>query len=70
MIAVPAETPVTTPVVEVTTATPVVLLLQVPPETVLVSVVRAPTHTEAVPDMTEGAALTVTMAVREQPDTV
>jgi hypothetical protein len=43
-VVVPAATPVTIPEVTPTVATPGVLLLHVPPDTVLVAVVVAPTH--------------------------
>jgi hypothetical protein len=44
MLAVPALTPVINPVAELIVATPVLLLLQVPPLVALVKVVVAPTH--------------------------
>jgi len=61
MSAVPAETPVTTPVPETTVATPVAPLLQVP-AMALVSVVVAPTQTVRVPLIVPGNGFTVTTA--------
>ena len=57
--AVPTETPVTTPVVEPTVATPVLLLVQMPPEVASVKVDVEPTQTEVNPDITAGSGLTV-----------
>ncbi len=64
MLAVPAETPVTIPVVP-TVATDVLPLVQAPPEVVLDKVVTPPTQTLNVPDIepTDGSALTVTTFV-------
>lgn len=61
MMAVPAVTPVTIPVVAPTVATAGVLLLQVPPGVALLKVVVAPTQWRVVPVMpaTTGAATTV-----------
>ncbi len=61
MVAVPAETPLTTPVEAPTVATPVALLLQVPPEVELANVVVDPTQMEVVPVMAAktGNGLTV-----------
>ncbi len=60
MVAVPAATPVTTPVLP-TVAMPVALLLHVPPVVALLSVVVLPTVTVAVPVMVpaDGNGLTV-----------
>ena len=70
MVAVPPETPVTSPVV-LTVATAVALLLHVPPPVVLVSVILLPAHTDEGPEiaLTEGLTLTVTerVAVAVQP---
>ena len=44
MVAPPAPRPVTTPVVELTDAIPVVLLLHVPPVDASASVAEPPTH--------------------------
>ncbi len=57
--------PVSTPEVGCTVATLVVLLDQVPPVVELVSVVVAPWHTMAVPDIPAGDALTVTFFVTD-----
>ena len=57
--------PLTTP--PVTVAIEVLLLLHVPPLTLLLSVVVAPTHMLAVPVMAGGAAKTVTAIVVAQP---
>ena len=62
----PPLTPVTTPVVEPMVAIPVLLLLQAPPEVASVSVVLAPEHTDGVPDIDDGAELTVTDVVTKQ----
>ena len=62
MIAVPADTPVTTPVPGTTVTTVVVLLLHVPPPASL-NVVVDPTHTDAVPEIAEGNGFTVTVLV-------
>ncbi len=69
----PADTPVTTPA-ELTVAFEVLLLLQLPPDMLLVSVIVEPTHTLELPtiDATVGAALTVMVLVTlvEQPPEV
>jgi hypothetical protein len=67
MIAVPAVTPVTTPVNEPTVATAVLLLLQLPPGEDEVRVVVSPTHTLAAPLIVPGPAFTVTTVVAKQP---
>ena len=73
IVAVPAETPLTTPVVEFTVATPVLPELQVPPVTVELKVVLPPTQIPWVPLNVPalGAAVTVTVRVavtlEEQP---
>jgi hypothetical protein len=51
IVTVPEATPVTTPVVEPTVAIAVLLLLHVPPDVALLSVVILPGHTLAVPVM-------------------
>jgi hypothetical protein len=66
---VPGPTPVTNPVVELTLATLVLLLLHVPPvvpELITKAVVDVP-HTAYVPEIT-AAALTVMTCVPEQPE--
>ena len=57
--------PVTTPVVALTVATEVLVLLQVPPVPVLVNVVIEPVHTNVVPLMVPAfeSGLTVTAYV-------
>jgi len=61
MVAVPAATPVTIPVLPMV-ATDVLLLLQVPPPG-HASVVVLATHTAAVPVIASGAAFTVTILI-------
>ena len=65
MVAVPAATPVTTPVLGFTVAMAGVLLLQVPPAAVDVNVVLDPTQIACVPLRMPavGAAVTVTVRV-------
>ena len=63
---VPADTPVTTPVLP-TAARLVLLLLQVPPVEASVKAVVKPTHTLAVPVIAAGKGLTVTGVVIIQP---
>ena len=61
MVEVPSATAVTTPVVALTVATAVLLLLQLPPTPLLVKVVTDPVHTNVVPLMVPalGSGLTV-----------
>jgi hypothetical protein len=63
MSAVPAATPITTPVPEPTVATPVLPLLQVPPLALLLNVVVLPMHTDAVPVIVAGTGFTVMIVV-------
>lgn len=66
-IAVPAETPVTTPV-DVPTVTVEAAVLHDPPAVTSASViVLPPAHTLTGPVMTSGKALTVTVAIAIQP---
>ena len=58
MVAVPALTPVTTPVPAPTVATAVLLLLHEPPPVVLDKIVVAPTHTVSAPVIGAGSGLT------------
>lgn len=58
MVAVPLATPVTTPVV-LTEATPLLLVLHVPPAVASASVTVDPVHTLAVPVIAAGVVLTV-----------
>ena len=62
MVELPAESPVTTPVVEFTVAAAVLVLLQVPPVPSLDKVVVDPVHRNVVPLMVPafGSGLTVT----------
>jgi hypothetical protein len=53
MVAVPADTPDTTPLL-FTVATPVLLLLQVPPVVALLNIVVLPTQTVDVPEIASG----------------
>ena len=64
--AVPAPTPVTSPE-DVTVATPLAPLLQVPPGVALVNAVVPPTHITAVPVTGKGFGLMVTTTVAIQP---
>ena len=67
MVALPAETPVTTPEAVPTPATAALLLLQTPPDVLWLKVVAEPTHTAAVPANAEGALLTVSVTDAAQP---
>jgi hypothetical protein len=62
-IAVPSDTPLTTPVVLPTEAIPLADELHVPADGVLPNVVVAPIHTLRVPVIGEGIAFTVTIVV-------
>ena len=62
----PAEAPVTTPVVDTTVAIPVLLQLQVPPPASLTTVLN-PTQTVVFPDIGVANGLTVTVFVIRQP---
>jgi hypothetical protein len=66
IIDVPPETPVTTPVEEPIAALPL-LLLQVPPDEVLLRVVVSPAQTTVVPDIVAGNGFTVTVVTMMQP---
>ena len=66
MVAVPAATPVTTPVV-LTAAVPGALLLHVPPTTELPNARVAPTQTVVPPVILPGAASSVNGKVATQP---
>jgi hypothetical protein len=61
--AVPTIPPVTTPEPEPTVAILVLLVLHVPPVTLLLNVMFEPEQTDAVPGMMAGAVKTVTVAV-------
>lgn len=64
---VPAERAVTEPVPEPMLATAGVLLVQVPPVVVSVSVVSVPVHVVNVPPIAAGKGLTVMVVFLEQP---
>ena len=59
--------PVTTPDAAPTVAVAVLLLVQVPPDGLLDTVVVLPMHKVESPVIADGALLTVTIAVREHP---
>ena len=67
IVAVPADTPDTTPVLALTVATDVLLDVYTPPDVADVNVVDAPAHIVAVPvrGSTVGSAFTVTVLVTE-----
>ena len=65
--AVPAATPDTTPVEDVTAATLLLPLVHVPPPTELLNVVVLPAHTLVVPVMEDGTPLTVRTTTLMQP---
>ncbi len=67
MVALPANTPFTTPLVP-TVATDVLLLLHVPPAVVLPRVVALPAQTNKEPVIAAGKALTVKTELVEQPE--
>lgn len=64
--AVPAETPVTIPVVTPTVATPGALVNQNPPDGELLNAVVDPTHTPRDPVIVDGYGFTVTVIVEKQ----
>lgn len=66
IIDVPAISPLTMPVVDPMVATAVLLLVHVPPDTVLPSVVVKPIHTLVAPVMVVGVGCTVTILVTKQ----
>ena len=70
MVATPALTPVTTPLLLFTVAVPVDPLLHMPPPVVVVSVAVPPTHTAAAPLIAAGTAYTVTIFTDAQPAVV
>jgi hypothetical protein len=67
IVAVPEDTPVTTPLVSPTVAIESLPLIQLPPVVVFVKVVVAPEHTVAVPPIVPGRASTVTTVVDLHP---
>jgi hypothetical protein len=70
MVLVPVLRAVIIPVLVPIAAYPGELLLQVPPLVLFVNVVVLPTQTDVLPLLAAGAVLTVTTAVREQPEVV
>ena len=62
-MAVPADTPVTVPVVLFTVATSVLLLAQVAPAVAVLNVVVPPTHTFGLPVIAAGNGFTVIVCV-------
>ena len=69
MMAMPAATPVTMPVVALTVAFVGERLVHVPPGALLVSVMVWPTHTTEGPPMEPGVPVTVTILVAVHPAT-
>ena len=67
IVAVPDETPLTMPDEDPITAIVLLLLLQVPPVVVQVSVVVETVVTEVAPVIAEGRGLTVTEDVKPDP---
>jgi hypothetical protein len=67
MVVAPAATPVTMPVVAPIVAIEVVLLVQLPPLTPLVSVAVAPAHTDKGPVIAPGASSTESNPIAEHP---
>jgi hypothetical protein len=67
MVTVPAPTPVTTPDVLPTVANPVLLLVHIPPGTVLVRVVDAPWQTDVAPPIAAGNGVTDILKVAALP---
>jgi len=67
IVAVPAPTPVAVPVDEPIVATPLLLLLQVPPLTELVRVELLPTQADIVPPIAAGDVFTETVVVVVHP---
>ena len=70
MVAVPGDTPNTMPAVGVTAATDGLLLLHVPPDTVLVRIIVEPTHTLEGPPIAGGPVVTVTVVLAKQLPTI
>ena len=67
MVAVPAATPVTIPLLPPTVAMPVARLLHVTPGVAQDSVVVCVTHTASIPVMAAGFGFTVTVAMATHP---
>ena len=70
MVTIPADAPVTTPVVVPTEAIVEELLVQVPPPVASASVMKLPTHKFVAPVIAAGALLTVTKAMAAVPQPV
>ena len=70
IVAVPTDTPLIRPLTLLIVATPVLLLVQVPPITALLNVVVAPLQIEKVPVIAESQALTVSVFVAWVPQPV
>ena len=66
MVAYPPDTPVAIPVLP-TVATPVLLLLHVPPDEASVRFSLAPVHNVVVPDINDTSGSTVTTTIARQP---
>jgi hypothetical protein len=66
MMAVPAEVPNTRPDEAPIVATAALLVVQLPPVVLLVSVVEVPAQIADTPDIAAGCGLTVTTAVERQ----
>ena len=67
MLVVPAATPDTMPVVEPIVATPVALLLHVPPAVLLASVIVRPTQTLVAPVIAESAFTVIVFTALQLP---
>lgn len=67
IVALPAATPDTIPVLAPTDAIAALLLLHVPPLTVLVNVAVLPTQAFVLPPIADGLAFTVIVVVTAQP---
>jgi len=68
IIVPPAVIAVATPVADPMVATPVELLVQVPPDTASVKVCVVPAHIGLVPGIAAGPGVTVSTLVVKQPD--
>ena len=66
MLAVPAATPVTVPLDEITLATPVLLLVHVPEAVAQDITPVLPTHNSVTPEGNAGVGLTLTLTVAEE----
>lgn len=66
-MATPGLAPLTTPVL-LTSATLLLLLVQIPPDTELLNVIDAPVHTDPGPEIEDGDVVTVMTLVALQPE--